>query len=148
MRDEEIGAKLTGENARQREQSAALVEQNAALAAQVQELRARLAKDSPNSSKPPSSDGVGRQPKSLRRRSGKQAGGQLGHRGQAPLDEAAVLLRERRQVPDLPRVRRTVPDHQARHVRCAACQVVAVGAFPAEVTSRAEYGPRRRACAV
>src|SRR5258708_19894893 len=68
-------AELEAENAHQREQIAALV-------ARVQELEARLAKDSHNSSKPPSSDGLGRKTKSLRRKSGKKPGGQLGHRGQ------------------------------------------------------------------
>src|SRR5258705_9991385 len=108
-------AELEAENAHQREQIAALV-------ARVQELEARLAKDSHNSSKPPSSDGLGRKTKSLRRRSGKKAGGQLGHRGETlrlvavpdavvehrpsvcascqasldDVDEAGVVLRRRR----------------------------------------------------
>src|SRR5258707_2221242 len=63
-------------------ENAALTEQMKALEAQLHELQARLAKDSHNSSKPPSSDGLGRKTKSLRRRSGKKAGGQLGHRGE------------------------------------------------------------------
>src|SRR5260370_37756436 len=67
-------AQLEAENARQREQIAALV-------AHVQELEARLAKDSHNSGKPPSSDGLARKTKSLRKRTGKQPGGQIGHRG-------------------------------------------------------------------
>jgi Family of unknown function (DUF6444) len=46
---------LEAENAHQREQIAALV-------ARVQELEARLTKDSHNSSKLPSSDGLGRKP--------------------------------------------------------------------------------------
>jgi transposase len=148
----------------QREQIAALLER-------VHELEARAAKDSHNSSKPPSSDGLARKTKSLRRKSGKKPGGQVGHRGetlrlvatpdtvvehrpavcaqcQTPLDEAEVVLRERRQVLDLPRVRLTVTEHQALHVRCAACQAVSVGAFPAEAPSRAQYGPRLRAFAV
>ena len=151
--------------------NAELVAQVEELAAQNAELRARLAKDSHNSGKPPSSDGLGRKTKSLRRRSGKKPGGQLGHRGetlhlvatpdavvehrpavcaqcQAPLDEAAVTLRERRQVRDLPRVRLGVTEHQALHVRCLACQAVSVGTFPAEAPSRAQYGPRLRAFAV
>src|SRR5215831_9091739 len=129
-------------------QNAELVAVNGALAARVQELaaqnadlRARLAKDSHNSSKPPSNDGFGRTTKSLRRRSGKKPGGQLGHRGEtlhlvaapdavvehrpsvcaqchAPLGEAEVTLRERRQVQDLPRVRLRVTEHQALHLRC------------------------------
>ena len=56
--------------------------QNGALATRVQELEARLAKDSHNRSKPPSSDGLARKTKRLRRRSGKEPGGQLGHRGE------------------------------------------------------------------
>jgi transposase len=74
MTPEERIAELEAENA-------ALREQMAALLARVHELEARLAKDSHNSGKPPSSDGVARKTKSLRRRSGKKPGGQLGHRG-------------------------------------------------------------------
>lgn len=47
----------------------------------VHELTARLSKDSSNSSKPPSSDGLKRKPKSLRKQSGKKPGGQNGHVG-------------------------------------------------------------------
>jgi transposase len=73
--DERI-AELEAENARQREQIAALLER-------VQELEARLAKDSHNSNKPPASDPLGRKrPRSQRRRSGQKPGGQLGHRGE------------------------------------------------------------------
>lgn len=144
------------------------------LAARVEELQARLAKDSHNSGKPPSSDGLARmtrKTKSLRKPSGKKAGGQLGHRGetlrlvatpdtvvehrpptcaacQASLEGATVVLRERRQVRELPVVRLVVQEHQALHVRCPVCQAVTVGAFPAEVASRAQYGPRLRALAV
>jgi hypothetical protein len=49
-------------------QNAELVVQMYELAAQNAEPRAHLAKDSHNSSKPPSSDGLGRTTKSLRRR--------------------------------------------------------------------------------
>jgi hypothetical protein len=56
--------------------------QNALLLERVQELEARLAKDSHTSGKPASSDGLARKTKSLRRRSGKKPGGQLGHRGE------------------------------------------------------------------
>ena len=160
-------------------QNAELTSRIAELAAQNVELRAQLAKDRHTSGKPPSSDGLGRRAKRLRTRSGKQSGGQLGHRGetlhlvarlvatpaavvehrpavcahcQTPLDEAAVLLRERRQVQDLPRVRLrvrlVVTEHQALHVRCPHCQAVSVGAFPAEAPSRAPDGPRLRAFAV
>jgi transposase len=149
----------------QREQIAALLER-------VHELEARAAKDSHNSGKPPSSDGLARKTKSLRRRSGKKPGGQLGHRGetlrlvampdvvveqrparcagcQAPLAaDAPVVLRERRQVQDLPPLRLVVREEQALHVRCPQCQTVTAGAFPAEAPSRAQYGPHLRALVV
>src|SRR5438477_1529176 len=48
---------------------------------QVQRLQERLNKDSHNSHLPPSSDRFHRQPKSLRTKSGKPAGGQPGHPG-------------------------------------------------------------------
>ena len=121
--------------------------------------------DSHNSHKPPSSDGLARKTKSLRRRSGKKPGGQIGHCGdtlrlvaspdevvehrpatcsgcQMPLPaEAPVVLRERRQVHELPPVRLVVTEHQALHVRCPACQALTRGTFPAEAPSRVQYGP-------
>jgi len=149
----------------QREQITTLIER-------VRDLEGRLAKDSHNSSKPPASDGLARKTRSLRTRSGKKPGGQIGHRGetlrlvampdavvehrpdvceqcQTPLREGAVVVvRERRQVHDLPPIRLQITEHQALHVRCAACQRVSVGAFPSAAASRAQYGPRLRALAV
>ena len=75
MTAEERIADLEALVAQQREQ----IEQ---LGVYIRELEARLAKDSHNSSKPPSSDGLKRKTKSLRAKSGKKAGGQLGHRGE------------------------------------------------------------------
>ena len=59
-----------------------------------------------------------------------------------------MVLRERRQVHELPPVRLVVTEHQALHVRCPACQAVSTGAFPADAPSRAQYGSRLRALAV
>lgn len=58
-----------------------LREQVAALLARVQDLEGHRTKDSHNSSKPPSSDGLVRKTSSLRQPSGKRPGGQIGHRG-------------------------------------------------------------------
>jgi transposase len=167
MREEEI-AELKAENAALREQVRALLDR-------VQELEARLAnatKDSHNSSKPPSSDGLKRKTKSLRTKSGKKAGGQQGHRGetlhlvaqpdavvehrprccpqcQTPLADAEIVLRERRQVHELPPgVRLQITEHQALHVRCPRCAHVSVGDFPTDAPSRAQYGAQVRALAV
>src|SRR5258708_10544592 len=56
-------------------------EQIAALTQHVKDLQDRLAKDSHNSSLPPSSDRFVRQPQSLRQKSEKKSGGQEGHPG-------------------------------------------------------------------
>src|SRR5258708_34115626 len=82
MTSDERIAELETENARLRADYATLREQVAGLLERVQVLEGRLAKDSHNSSKPPSSDGLARKTRSLRRRSGKQPGGQIGHRGE------------------------------------------------------------------
>ena len=52
------------------------------LVRRLNELEAKLEKDSHNSSKPPSSDGPKRKPKSLRGTSGAKPGAQPGHPGQ------------------------------------------------------------------
>ena len=165
---------LRAENAALRAQVSELPllrEQVAALLARVHELAARAAKDSHNSGKPPATDWLKRRTKSLRKPSGKQAGGQLGHRGetlhlvatpdavvehrprvctvcQAALEGAPVVGRDRQQVQEVPPVRLRVTEHQALRLRCPRCQTVSVGVFPAEAPSRAQYGPQLRALAV
>lgn len=174
-RDDEIAA-LKAENAELRQRLDLLLEQNAVLVERVRELEVRLAKDSHNSHKPPSSDGLKRPvpwTRSLRRRSGKKPGGQPRHPGATlhlletrvvdevvahrpavceqchlPLETAEVLRRERRQVQDVPAVRLQITEHQVLHLRCGACRHVTAGAFPAEAPSRAQYGPRLRALVV
>ncbi len=162
MPDEEIAA-LRAENA-------ALREQVQVLLARVQELEGRLAKDSHNSGKPPSSDGLGRKTKSRREKSGKKRGGQLGHPGhRVSLLTAPDILEthrptpgsacqqalpadapggiERRPVQELPPVRLYVTEHRILHVRCPACGTMTEGQAPAGVTAPQPYGPRLRAVA-
>lgn len=151
-------------------ENAALREQVRGLLAEVQDLRGQRAKDSHNSSKPPSSDGFARKTKSLRKPSGKKPGGQPGHRGhqvhlverpdavvvhrpqrcagcqQALPDDAPGWI-ERRQVHELPAVRLQVTEHQICHVRCPRCGVTTEAAAPAGVSAPRQYGPRLRAVA-
>ena len=59
-----------------------LFEHIAALSSAIKELKAQRAKNSRNSSKPPSSDGYDKpKPKSTRGKSGTRSGGQNGHKG-------------------------------------------------------------------
>jgi transposase len=150
---------------------AQLREQVTVLLAENQALRERVTKDSHNSHKPPTSDGLQRRLRSQRRKSGRTSGGQLGHLGQtlplvatpdevvthvpthcqhchAALEGVAPHAVERRQVLELPPVRLHVQEQRAAHVRCAACGGLTAAAFPDEVPSRIQYGPRLRALVV
>jgi transposase len=66
----------------QAERIALLERQNAELEARLEKLEAQLAKNSTNSSKPPSSDGLKKpKPKSRREKGKRKNGGQPGHEG-------------------------------------------------------------------
>lgn len=131
---------------------------------QVAELRGQLAKNSQNSSKPPSSDGLNKPaPKSLRQAGQRPSGGQKGHPGgtlkkveqpditvrhEAPpnCDACGQLLGEQvlvesRQVFDLPPLRYEVTEHQVLQGQCA-CGKVHRGEFPQGVSAPVQYGPQ------
>jgi transposase len=178
MTAEERISQLERENAALRAENAALREERAILAQQMEhlltcleEVEGRLAKDSHNSSKPPSSDGPGRQRRSQRTRSGKKTGGQPEHPGrtlmqvaqpneivshrpaacvhcQQPLEKVPGRVKERRQVHDLPAVRVVVQEHQVEEVWCPACQGRNEGSFPSGVEAPVQYGPNVRALGV
>lgn len=158
----------------QEERIAQLEQENAELRAQLAEAYqqiSQLAKDSHNSSKPPSSDGPRRKLRRQRQRSEKPTGGQAGHAGhtlqrvvspdeivrhrplvcahcQHPLEGVAGRLKERRQVHDLPEIRLVVREHQVEEVCCPACQQVSRGSFPLGVEAPVQYGAQVRALAV
>ena len=164
---EGLVVQLQAENAMLREQIATLTQI-------VQELQARLNKDSHNSSKPPSSDGMKKKPapKSQRGQSGKPSGGQPGHRGstlkmQAQPDHivnhapqaclsCGLSLRdvpaqgegERRQVFDLPPLKLQVTEHRTERKTCPGCQQCHQGVFPASVSQPVQYGERIKGLAV
>jgi transposase len=146
-------------------------EQNASLTQQVKALQERQAKDSHNSSLPPSSDRFTRQRKSLRRTSDKQTGGQAGHQGTSlhwssspdevieqhveqceachqDLHEVAVCHVERRQVHDIPVPRLSVQEYRAEQKQCPVCHHITAAAFPPAVRAPMQYGSRIGAVAV
>ncbi len=148
---------------RLRQENAALREQVALLSERINVLEAKLAKDSHNSHLPPSSDRFHRQPKSLRKKSGKKPGGQPGHPGstlqlsptpdqvivhtvercqhcQRDLREVESLQVERRQVLDLPPKRVVVIEHQAQAKCCPACHEISSASFPQDVRAPVQYG--------
>ena len=138
------------------------------------DLRRQLDKNSSNSNKPPSSDGLKKPPRiagSLRGKSGKRSGGQAGHAGDtlkpvakpdvverheaeacrhclAGLTSAMVTGVEKRQVFDVPEPRLEVTEHQAMIYRCPYCRGQTTASFPEGVISPAQYGPRVRAVSV
>ncbi|MFG6528362.1 IS66 family transposase [Sulfitobacter sp. M23508] len=152
-----------------------IAELEAALASMAQEnadLRRQLAKNSSNSSKPPSSDGLKKPaPRSLRGKSGKKSGGQAGHRGdtlrqtatpdfvhrheaeycgacQYGLTAGMIKGVERRQVFDIPVPRLEVTEHEAAIYCCGHCRAMTTADFPDGVNAHVQYGPRLRAAAV
>jgi transposase len=156
---------------------------NYQLTRRLQELQAELERreagevrrDSHNSPLPPALDLPGvkaqqavRRTRSLRRRTGKKVGGQVGHRGStlvrvgspdrvvthsprecrrcaAALCDGAVVAVERRQLFDLPPVRVEVTEHRVETRRCTACGERTKAEFPRGVRAPAQYGEGVRA---
>jgi transposase len=145
-----------------------------ALRRQLKELKARLALNSTNSSQPPSSDGLAKaapKPKSLRTKSRRRPGGQVGHPGRTlqpvarpdhvrvhklgrctcgacrggSLAQQPVLGHEKRQVFELPEKPLEVTEHQAEIKCCPVSGRRVTAAFPEGVTAPAQYGSRFKA---
>jgi transposase len=130
-------------------------------------LESQLARNSSNSGRPPSSDGLGKpSPKSLRAPSGRPPGGQPGHPGQTlqrvkqpdhiqvhrldacpqcrgqGLGRVPALDYESRQVFDLPERPLAVTEHRAEIKCCPHCGHTVRAAFPPDVRAPVQYGPR------
>ena len=150
-----------------------LRKQNALLSSRVSELEDRLNKNSQNSNKPPSSDGLGKKPRirpAFARSRGKKTGGQKGHQGKTlefcatpdfvekylpeqcscgtKLDESQAEVVEKRQVFDLPEPKLEVTEHQKLACTCSRCGEVNQGVFPKGINAPVQYGTGVRALVV
>jgi len=133
----------------------------------IADLEARLAQNSNNSSRPPSSDGLTKKP-AFPRSSGKRRGGQPGHRGDTlqmvaqadqvifhpvtdvcpcgnTLGEVHGQISTKRQVFDLPPPALVVTEHRIEGKVCPDCGQVHQGDFPTAVSAPVQYGDRVRA---
>ena len=137
----------------------------------VRHLEEQLAKNSRNSSKPPSTDGFKKpSPKSLRKKGQRKSGGQPGHTGHTlkrvenpdhtqvhHVDECECCHRalknqkpqgvEKRQVHDLPPRRIIVTEHQSE-IKMCDCGHLNKAAFPEGVNAPVQYGSGVKAAAV
>jgi len=137
---------------------------------EIDELKARLNQNSKNSSNPPSRD-VYDKPKSLRKPSGKKAGGQSGHEGKglklmaepdkyvsyepqectncpkAAECQADKTVCETRYEIDI-EVRTITTAHQITRVTCPQSAKMLAGEFPDYINSSMQYGVNLKALAV
>src|ERR1035437_7246185 len=140
------------------------------LSARIRELEGQLSKNSKNSSKPPSSDGL-KKTTSQRKPSGNKPGGQHGHEGKtlervetpdvvvlmdlptqcdacaAPLASELAEIDQHRQVIDIPVVKYEVTEYRTLRLRCA-CGKLHYSEFVPGVDEAVQYGPNVQALAV
>jgi len=134
------------------------------LMAKVSELEDRLNKNSRNSDKPPSSDGLKKKNISpaFPRKKGKKNGGQQGHKGKTlemstrvdyiklhlptecdcgnDLDIVQAEVIEVRQVFDIPPPKLEITEHRKLQCSCDSCGNLMKGEFPQNVKAPVQYG--------
>ncbi len=160
----ELEAQLAERDAR----IAQLMAQVEALSARVAELEARLSQNSSNSSKPPSSDAPGSRRES-KKRTGRRAGGQPGHKKherallapQAVQHVVELVPRQckgcgrrlvgrdaeprRHQVVEVPPLSAIVTEYRSHALECSACGMLTRAPLPAH--ARSVFGERLGALA-
>lgn len=150
-----------------REYIESLRKENERLSQENEELRARVNRNSKNSSKPPSSDGFKKSIKNSRTKSGKPSGGQIGHEGitlekVANPDEVIEYKtpsicdcgcnmddvkpsKKTRQVFDIPKPKIIVTEHVTYEAVCPGCGKTHQTNFPHEVSQPTQYGENMKA---
>jgi len=134
---------------------------------EIDTLKAKLNMDSSNSSFPPSSDKFKKKDKkqrSLRQKSDKPSGGQVGHKGttlektQTPdfivelpnntcincshdLTQVKSNEIKSRQVFDIPEIKINVTEFRAHSKTCPHCNAKTTSEFPKNITHTTQYGP-------
>ena len=139
------------------------------LNARIKELEDQQAKNSNNSSKPPSTDGFTKDPKSTKPKTNRKVGGQKGHIGNTlkmsnqvdkveehQIDKCEKCDKdltnqiadwiEKRQVYDIPKVLLQVTEHHSE-VKLCSCGCVNK-AFPKGVEYKVQYGPNIKSTVV
>ena len=143
-----------------------LEKENKKLKLENAELKAKLGMNSSNSSLPPSSDKFVKKKeknRSLRKKSGKASGGQIGHKGStlekvnnpnfivelshdvcphcaASLKNIKTDEIKIRQVFDIPEIKINVTEYQAHSKTCPHCNKKSTSKFPENVTHSTQYG--------
>ncbi len=159
---------LRAENLQLKTDSAKLKADIVKLKSENANLKAQLAKNSRNSSKPPSSDGFKKEPpkpKSQRKPSDRKAGGQQGREGHkltkvdnpdevvlhelefcthcdSDLSEVLPSDIESRQIFDIPPLSIHITEHRAEVKICPCCGKLVRADFPEGLVQEAQYGDR------
>ncbi len=145
----------------------------AILTDRIEKLENQLAKNSNNSSKPPSSDGLKRKKrtKSQRKKSGKKPGGQKGHKGKnlemtdtpdetieltvntcvscgESLKDIDIKCHDKRQVFEIPEISVHVTEYKAGVKDCPHCGTECRANFPEGITHKTQYGNYLRSIAI
>jgi transposase len=140
-------------------------------AQKIAELEVRLNMNSGNSSQPPSSDGLRKVSKSLRKPSGKKAGGQPGHEGngykvvreadsyvkhepkECEICPNRLMCMERAEISETRyevdiNIQTITTAHQTKRIVCPLSGSELRGKFPENITSTMQYGVNLEALAV
>lgn len=138
----------------------------------IDKLEKQISKDSHNSSKPPSSDGLKKKrTKSRRSKSGKKSGGQKGHNGKTlemsdnpdelihlkvkkcekcgvSLEDVNAKAYNKRQEFEIPKIKIHIKEYISETKECPHCKHESRAEFPVGINSKVQYGNYLRAIAV